>query len=96
MVVAAGVEDQFAEEFAGGGVDDPDLKVVDDDQDVRSGVGSPDADVVEPAVDSESDDAGAVGADAVVDLAGSVAAGGVLGAGCVGGGEARSSVMDDA
>ena len=41
LVVAAGVEDQFAQQFAGGGVDDPDLKVLDEDQDVGSGVGSP-------------------------------------------------------
>jgi hypothetical protein len=47
LVVVVGVEDQFAEEFAGGGVDDPDLKVVNEDQDV----GSADADVVEPAVE---------------------------------------------
>ena len=39
MVVLGGVEDQFAEEFAGGGVDDPDVEVVDEEQDVGSGVG---------------------------------------------------------
>ena len=31
LVVAAGVEDQFAEEFAGGGVDDADVEVVDEE-----------------------------------------------------------------
>ncbi|MFG1820838.1 hypothetical protein ACGFIF_44280 [Kribbella sp. NPDC049174] len=54
-----------------------------------SGVGSPDADVVEPAVHAQGDDAGVVdlvGADAVVDLAGPVGAGGGFGAGVVGGG----------
>lgn len=30
LVVAAGVEDELAEEFAIGGVDDPDLKVSDE------------------------------------------------------------------
>ena len=52
-----------------------------------SGVGSPEADVVEPAVDSEGDDAGvvdSVGADPVVDLAGPVGARAGLGAGGVG------------
>ena len=75
MVVLGGVEDEFAEEFAGGGVDDADVEVVDEDQDVGSGVGSSDADVVESAVDPECDDAGvvdAVGADPMVDLAGPV------------------------
>ena len=75
LVVAGGVEDEFAEEFAGGGVDDADVQVLDEEQDVGSGVGSADADVVEPAVGPEGDDAGvvdAVGADAVVNLAGPV------------------------
>ena len=52
-----------------------------------SGVGSSEADVVEPAVDSEGDDAGvvdSVGADPVVDLAGPVGARAGLGAGGVG------------
>ena len=71
LVVAGGVEGELAEEFAGGGVDDPDVEVLDEDQDVGSGVGSPDADVVEPAVDSQCDHAGvvdAVGADPVVSV----------------------------
>ena len=69
LVVAGGVDGEFAEEFAGGGVDDADVEVVDQHQDVGPGVGSADADVVEAAVDSEGDAAGlvdAVGADAVV------------------------------
>jgi hypothetical protein len=72
LVVAAGVDGEVAEEFAGGGVDDADVQVLDQDQDVGSGVGSPDADVVESPVDAQGDHAGvvdAVGADAVVDLA---------------------------
>jgi hypothetical protein len=89
LVVLGGVEGEFAQEFAGGGVDDADVEVLDEDQDVGSGVGSGDAEVVQPAVDSEGDDAGvvdAVGADPVVDLAGAVGARGGLGAGGVGGG----------
>src|SRR5690349_8797056 len=53
LVVAGGVEDQFAEEFAGGGVDDADVQVVGEQQDVGSGVGSADADVVEAAAVAE-------------------------------------------
>ena len=68
LVVAAGVDGQFAEEFAGGGVDDADVQVVDEHDDVGSGVGSSDPDVVEFAGDAEGDDAGFV--DAVVADAG--------------------------
>jgi hypothetical protein len=46
LVVAGGVGYEFAQEFAGGGVDDPNVEVVDEDQDAGSGVGSADADVV--------------------------------------------------
>jgi hypothetical protein len=38
-VVEAGVDDQVAEELPGGGVDDPDLEVLDEQDDVGSGVG---------------------------------------------------------
>ncbi len=38
LVVAVGVEDQFAEEFAGGCVDDADLEVLDEQDDAGSGV----------------------------------------------------------
>jgi hypothetical protein len=48
-VVALGwVEDELAEELAGGGVDDANVAVLDEDDDVGSGVGSADADGVEP------------------------------------------------
>ena len=45
LVVAAGVDGEVAEEFAGGGVDDADVEVLDEQDDVGSGVGSSDADV---------------------------------------------------
>jgi len=41
LVVAVWVEDQFAQEFAGGGVDDADVQVLDQEQDVGPGVGCP-------------------------------------------------------
>ena len=46
MVVAVWVEGQFAEQLSGGGVDDPYLEVVDEQDDAGSGVDSSDADVV--------------------------------------------------
>ena len=46
MVVPGGVKGEFTEEFAGGGVDDSDVEVVDEQQDAGAGVGSADADVV--------------------------------------------------
>ena len=46
LVVAAGVEDEFAEELAGGGVDDSDLEVLDEQDDAGSGVGSAVRDVL--------------------------------------------------
>jgi hypothetical protein len=49
LVVPAGVEDELAQQFAGGFVDHSDVQVLDQQQDVGSGVGSSDADVVEPA-----------------------------------------------
>ena len=69
MVVDVGVEGEFAEEFSGGGVDDADVEVGDEHDDVGSGVGSSDADVVESCVVAQGDYAGvvdAVVADAVV------------------------------
>src|SRR5215470_6918891 len=69
LVDPGGVEGELAEEFAGGGVDDPDVQVLDEQQDVGSGVGSADADVVELAAVAQGDGAGgadAVAADAVV------------------------------
>ncbi|WP_243696479.1 hypothetical protein, partial [Aeromicrobium camelliae] len=62
------VDLQFAEEFAGGGVDDSDVEVGDEQDDVGSGVGSSDADVVEATGDAQGDDA--AGVDAVVADAG--------------------------
>ena len=50
MVALGGVEHELAQQFAGGGIDDPDVEVLDKDQDVGSGVGSADADGVELAL----------------------------------------------
>src|SRR4051794_10569295 len=49
LVVAGGVDGEFAQEFTGGGVDDADVQVLDQEQDVGFGVGSADADVVQAA-----------------------------------------------
>jgi hypothetical protein len=76
LVVAAGVEGEVAEQFAGGGVDDADAEVLDEQQDAGSGVGPADPDVVELAAMAEGDGAGGaddVGADAVVGVGGAVA-----------------------
>ncbi|HEY1119379.1 MAG TPA: hypothetical protein VGE43_16815, partial [Acidimicrobiales bacterium] len=64
LVAAGWVEGEVAEELAGGGVDDADVEVVDEDDDGLSGVGAADADVVHLAGSAEGD--GAVGVDAVV------------------------------
>ena len=63
LVVAGGVEGEVAEEFAGGGVDDADVEVGDEEDDGGLGVGSSEADVVKLAVVAEGD--AAVGVDAV-------------------------------
>ena len=58
------------------------MQVVDEQDDVGSGVGSADADVVESSVDAEGDDAGVVDlvlSDAVVVVAGSVGGRGCFG-----------------
>jgi hypothetical protein len=71
LVVAGGVEGEVAEEFAGGGVDDADVGVGDEEDDGGWGVGSSEADVVEAAVVAEGDPAGgvdAVAADPPVDV----------------------------
>ena len=76
LIVAGRVEGEFAEQLAGGGVDDADLGVLDEQQDVGSGVGPADADVVELAAVAQGDGAGGaddVGADPVVGVAGAVA-----------------------
>ena len=49
LVVKVWVEGEVAQDLAGGGVDDADVEVVDEEQDAGSGVGSPDADVMEPS-----------------------------------------------
>jgi hypothetical protein len=41
LVVLGRVDDQLAEELSGGGVDDPDVEVLDQQQDVGSGVVRP-------------------------------------------------------
>jgi hypothetical protein len=46
LVVLGGVQCKFAEEFAGGGVDDADPEVLDQHEYAGAGVGSADADVV--------------------------------------------------
>ncbi len=95
MVVAVGVEGQLPQEFAGDGVDDADLEVLDEQDDAGSGVGSADADVVESAVVAQGDGAGfvdAVVADPVVGVGVAAACGECLGQGVVdrcGGGSVR-------
>jgi hypothetical protein len=64
LVALGCVEGELAEEFAGGGVDDADVQVLDQEGDAGSGVGSADADGVEPALVAQDDLAG--GVDAVV------------------------------
>jgi len=79
LVVAVRVEGELAEKLAGGGVDDPDVQVLDEQQDVGSCVGSADADVVELAGVAEGDGAGGaddVVADAVVGVGVASAGGG--------------------
>ena len=79
LVVAGWVEGELAEQFAGGGADDADVQVLNEQQDLGCGVGSADADVVELAAVARGDFAGAVdavGADAVVGVAVAGAGGG--------------------
>ena len=54
LVVAGWVDYKFADELAGGGVDDADVQVLDDHQDGGPGVLVAGADVVEAAVDALS------------------------------------------
>ena len=71
MVVAGGVDGEFADDLAGLGVDDGDVVVLDEHGDAGSLGGSADADVVETAVESQGDVAGfvdPVGTDALVGL----------------------------
>jgi hypothetical protein len=55
-VVDVGVEGQLPEEFGGQGIDDPDVEVVGEQDDVGSGVGPSDADVVVSTVVAQGDD----------------------------------------
>ena len=64
LVVAGGVDGEFAQELAGGGVDHAHLVVLNEQDDVGSGVGSSDADVAQGPGHAQGDGAGA--ADPVV------------------------------
>src|SRR5262245_27099258 len=86
LVVAGGVEGEFADERSGRRVGDSDVKIIDDDRDAGSGVGSSDADVVESPGVAQGEFAvliDGVVADAVV--AGASGVRGGLGPGLVGG-----------
>jgi hypothetical protein len=89
LVVPAGVEGELAQELTGVFVDHADVAVLDEEQDVGSGVGSADADVVQPAVVAQGDHAGVVDAVVADPLVGGWGVGGRrggLGSGGVGGG----------
>jgi hypothetical protein len=62
LVVAGGVEFEFADEFAGFFGDDADVELVDEHEDVDAGPAVADADVVEAAVVAEGEFAVAVDA----------------------------------
>ena len=82
MIVLAWVDDQVAQDLAGGVVQDGDVEVLDEQDDVGSGAGSADADVSEPTGDAERDAAGLVdlvAANAVVSVSAAVSARGGLG-----------------
>ena len=49
LIVAGGVDGEFANEFSGDGVDDSDAEVLAENQHSSAGVGSADADVVQSA-----------------------------------------------
>jgi hypothetical protein len=73
LVVLAGVDDEFSEEFAGGGVDDAYVEVLDEQDHAGSGVGSAESDVAQVAGDAQGDGAGLVDLvvpDAVVGVGG--------------------------
>ena len=63
VVALVGVDGEFADDFAGGVVDDADVEVVDEECDAGSVEGSSEADVVHVSVVAEAD---ASVADAVV------------------------------
>ena len=60
LVVLARVDGEFAEQFAGDGVDDAYVEVLDEQDYVGSGVGSADSDVAELAGHAQGDAAGLV------------------------------------
>ncbi len=64
VVVTVGIDGQLAQELSGDGIDDAHFEVLNQQDDVGSGVGSSDPDVMQPAVDAERHGAGFV--DAVV------------------------------
>jgi hypothetical protein len=81
------VDGEIEQELASAGVDDPDLAVLDPEQDRGSGVLAADADVVKVAVVAHDDSSGltdVVGPDAVEGVAGAGTGGG-FGPGGVGG-----------
>ena len=86
VVAACGVDGELAEEFAGGGVDDAHLEVVDEDEDGGSVEVAAEGDVVEVAVEAQGDVAGVDAVAAYASLWGVGAAGGGFRAGVVGGG----------
>jgi hypothetical protein len=55
LIVAGGVEGEFADDLSGGCVADGDVGVVDEHQDVFMGVGAADADVAELSCVSEGE-----------------------------------------
>lgn len=92
MVVAGGVEFEFAEEFAGCGVDDADVEVFDEQDNAGSGVGSSYSDVVKFPGVAQGDGScfvDDVAADAVVGVVTAVVGGG-FGSGLIGGGGGRA------
>jgi hypothetical protein len=60
LVIDGWVENQLADDLAGGGVGDTDVEAVDQHQDKGSGVGSADTDVVESACLTEGEFAVAI------------------------------------
>jgi hypothetical protein len=60
LVVAGGVEDEFADELAAVALEDADVEVVDEDYDIGAGAALAQADVVSAAGVADGDDAGGV------------------------------------
>jgi hypothetical protein len=88
VVVAGGVDGELSDDGSGGGVQHGDVEVADEHQNVGSGVGAADADVVQSSGVTQGEASGvvdAVGADAVVAV-GAVAGAGFGSGGVDGGG----------